>query len=265
MVKKVVALDIGGTNIRCGLVFGKRILSLSRAKTPKTKREFLNLITSMIAEKIGPDVSGIGVGFPSPIKNSSVTTKAPNLPIQNFPLADYLKKKFRKKVLVKNDASCVALAEAKLGERKKNLLVMTLGTGIGGGIIINGEEYSGGGLGAEFGFMLINGRYLEDSWKETKRKMGGLLMSEVMVKHPKKAERLFCEVGDYLGQAIASLINIFSPDAFVLTGGPRECGRRLLLPIQRGVKKYQFIPKKVPIIWSSLSEPGLLGAGLLIK
>jgi glucokinase len=162
---KIVALDIGGTNTRVALVKNGRVLKYLKKPTPKTKENFLKNIADMISSVIDKEVKAIGVGCPGPLANG-VILNPPNLPLRNFNFKKFLEKRFRKKVVIENDAKCVALAELKLGCRKKNFIILTLGTGIGSGIVINGCVYKGshGYAGEISGIILDKGKYFETLW-----------------------------------------------------------------------------------------------------
>jgi len=150
------------------------------------------------------------------------------------------------RIEIENDANCAALAEARFGIKKKNFLVLTLGTGIGGGIIINGELYKGRSSAGEFWEMIINqGKGFEYYYKKSKN----------------NKEKL----ADILGQGIASLISVLDPEAIVLTGGMRNLGKSFLNNIKKETKKY--IPQnRIPkIMWSNIKYPSLIGASLLFK
>jgi glucokinase len=210
-------------------------------------------IFSLMAE----DVKAIGVGSPGPLKNG-IIQNPPNLPFRNFNLKKYLEMQFKKRVVIENDAKCVAIAEANLGCRKKNFIILTLGTGIGGGIIINGKLYKGDGNAGELGHIILdNGKDFESLWKEKGGKIKELFEN-------KEKEKLKI-VSKYLGQGIASLINVFDPEVVIIAGGVRENGNRFLNMIKKEVKKYQIIPRNVEIKFSKLEHPGILGASLLVR
>ena len=210
-----------------------------------------------ISKLITNDVKGIGVGSPGPLENG-IIKNPPNLPFRNFNLKKYLQDKFRKKVVIENDAKCVALAESKLGCKKKNFIILTLGTGIGGGVIINNQLYKGQGCAGELGHIILdNGKDFESLWKEK-----GKQIKELFEKNDKKKLN---RVAMYLGQGIGSLINIFDPEIIVIAGGVRENGNKFLDMIKRNVKKYQIIPRNIEIKFSKLEHPGVLGAGLLVR
>lgn len=267
MVKPVIAFDIGGTSIRAALVSGMKVSSLGRVSTPQSKDEFLSVVCSLVEERLTVPVRGIGIGFPGQVKGGKVT-KAPNLPINNFNLQKFLEKKFGLKVVLHNDAGCVALAERAFGCKKDNFLVVTLGTGIGGGMVINGSEYRGTGFGAEFGHIIIRERFLEFLWQNTRKRVRSKfhtsLMSDLVSNRSKEAKVIVDDTADYLSQGLASLITALDPEVVILAGGVRECGSKLLNPINKHIRKYLFLSKQTPVRWTSLKEPGILGAGLLV-
>ncbi len=270
MRKKVIAFDIGGTNIRCGLIQGRKILKLIRRDTPKTQKAFLNSIVEMGLSFIDNDVIGIGVGFPSPVKDG-VVKNPPNIDIKNFNLKKYLEKKFRKRVVIANDVDCAALAELKIGIKKKNFFMIALGTGIGGGIVIDGKLYHGGsGYGSELGHILIRGRDFESLWKGTKKKIEkefgkGVLVRDLCKMRNKKAREILEEASDYLGEGIASVISVLDSKVVVLGGGVKDSGKVFLKMVNKAVWKNSFLPKKVKVIFGKLNEPGILGASFLLE
>lgn len=270
---KVIAIDLGGTNMRVGLAEGNGIVRYVKKDTPKKSKELLDTLVSSIEEVIARDkISGIGIAMPGPLKEG-VVKNPPNLALKNFNLKKYLEKKFKTKVEICNDADCVALAEAKLGCKKKNFIILTLGTGVGGGIVINGELYHGKGYGGELGHLVLNdGKFFEDlvAGKRlnplTKKKFGReMMIKDLMDEKSKKADAIVDEFADYLGQGIGSLINVFDPEVVVIAGGVRESGNKFLNKIKKAAKKYVILPTKTKIEWSKLDHPGILGAGLLVK
>ena len=259
-MSKVIAVDLGGTNIRVALVDGNKILKYLKESTPKNQNKLLKKMSEMISCLISNDVKAIGVGSPGPLANG-IIINPPNLPFRNFNLKKYLQDKFKKRVAIENDAKCVALAESKLGCRKKNFIILTLGTGIGGGIIINNMLYTGshGYAGEINGIVLDNGKSFEALWKEKK---GNIKIKELFDKKDKKKLET---VSNYLGQGIASLINIFDPEVVILMGGAREAGKPFLNMIKNHARKYVVLPTVPEIKWSKLEHPGILGASLLVR
>ena len=135
---KVVAVDLGGTNLRVSLVDSSKIIKYIKNKTPKNERDLVNLLFKNIELLMEKDVRGIGVACPGPLKDG-IIRNPPNLPFKDYNLKAALEKRFKKKVELFNDAHCVALAEYNFGVKKKNFIILTLGTGVGGGIIADGK------------------------------------------------------------------------------------------------------------------------------
>lgn len=267
---EVIAVDLGGTFLRVGLVKNNQILKYIKKPTPRNKDNLIKELFLSIELLINKNIKGIGIASPGPLKNG-IIKNPPNLPLQNYNLKKELLKKFKKKVEIENDASCVALAEAKFGCKKKNFFVLTLGTGIGGGIIINGKLYKGEGYAGELGHIILNNeRDFEDLWKDRRRLSKKyfsqiLLIKDLLKIKDKRARKILNETSNYLGQGIASLINIFDPEVVILSGGIRETGDKFLNMIKKQINKYTILPKKTFIRWTKLKHSGILGASLLIK
>lgn len=257
-MSKVIAIDLGGTNLRTAVVKDNRILKYIKKKTPKNQKKLLDEMCDSISQVIDDSVKAICIGSPGPL-SEGIILNPPNLPFRNFNLKKYLENKFRKKVIIENDAKCVALAESRLGCKKENFIILTLGTGIGGGIIIDNKVYMGShGYAGELGHMIIDdGKDMEKLWRQKSRNIKELLQKRDF----KTLER----VTRHLGQGIASLINAFDPEIVILMGGAREAGQPFLNMIKNHVKDYVVLPKIPEIKWSKLEHPGIMGASLLVK
>jgi glucokinase len=259
---KIVAVDLGGTNLRAALIKDGKILRYTKKPTPKTKDEILKTLIEVISEVFDKDVKAIGMGCPGPLKDG-VIQNPPNLPLKNFNLKKFLQKKFKVRIEIDNDAKCVAIAESKLGCKKKNFIIFTLGTGIGGGIIINNNLYKGMGNAGEFGSIILDNKKSFEKWWQEYRK--DFIIKDLIKSGDSHSKDILEKLTNYLGQGIGSLINVFDPEVVVLMGGAREAGNRFLNMIKQEAYKYTIFPKKTPIIWSKIDHPGLLGASLLIK
>ncbi len=288
----IVGLDLGGTNISVGLLKNNKIVKLLKLPTYANKgkkaviKQIIKAIELIISGINKKNISGIGLGVPGPCDyKKGILIKPPNLPFRNVNLKNIIKKKFKKKVVMENDAGCVALAEKRfgVGRNKKNFVVLTLGTGIGGGLIINNELYHGLGNGGELGHMSIkfdgpkskcgNDGCLEvlasgtAITKRAKKILGKELkaseLTKLVRKGNKKAKRILEESGKYLGVGLSNFVNIFNPELIILSGGVREGGNILLNCTKKEMKKRALFNTKV--VWSKLKEPGVLGAASLIK
>ena len=201
---KVVAVDLGGTNLRAALVRDGNILNYVKRPTPKTKEGLLKVLIEVISEVFGYDVKAIGMGSPGPLKNG-VILNPPNIALKNFNLKKFLRNKFKVRVEVENDAKCAALAEMTYGVKKKNFVILTLGTGIGGGIIINGKLYKGRGNAGEIGHTIIDDdKDIETHWqnyrKMSKKYFGKILtINELCKSRDKRARKIIKYVSLYLG------------------------------------------------------------------
>jgi len=269
MGKKIIGVDLGGTNLRVALIEDNKILKYVKEKTPNEKQKLLDLMTGLIKGFMSKEIKGISVASPGPLNNGKIKN-SPNLPLKNFNLKKYLKEKFKKRVEIVNDAQAVAIAESRLGCKKKNFFVLTLGTGIGGGIIINGETYNGKGYAGELGHLVLNNETYEELWQKERERYkkyfgGKIKIKELLEINNLQSRKLVRETAEILGKGIGSLINIFDPEIVILSGGIKETGNKFLSQIKKSTKKYVLIPHFPPIKWSGLNHPGVLGAGLLIK
>lgn len=266
MNKKIIAVDLGGTHIRVSLVKNLKIINYIKEKTPKNKKELLEKLDFLISDLMDKDVYGIAVASPGPLKNG-VIKNTPNLDLRYFDLKNYLKKRYKVRVEVENDAKCVALAESKLGYKKKNFIILTLGTGIGGGIIIDGKLYKGfDGYAGEVGHMIVDdGKSFEEIWQFLRRKCNNAYLGELLKRKDKFSKNMIEDTSFYLGIGISSLINIFDPEIVVLAGGVKGSGEKFLKKVRKYSSPHTIIPRKVPIVWTKLDHSGTLGAALLFE
>lgn len=266
---KIIAMDMGGTNLRIALIQNNKILKYYKEKTPKTSQGIKARIFELVEDYMSKEVKGIAISSPGPLKNGTIKNP-PNLPLRNYNLKKALQDKFKIPAEVKNDADCVAYAELKLGCKRKNFIILTLGTGIGGGVVIDGKLYRGEGYAGELGHIILdNGKDFESLAaskrlnKVTTQAFGeSKLFHELMKMKDPKAKKIQNEFAEYYGQGIASLIHCFDPEAVILAGGIKECGSRFLTMVKSHAAKYFRLPKKTPILWSKIDHPGVLGASL---
>jgi predicted NBD/HSP70 family sugar kinase len=274
-----IAIDIGGTSIKSAIVYKNEILEFVKTKTPKEKLNFLKELYHHIERFSDKKIKNIGISCAGVVSEGKVFV-SPNLPIKNFNLKSYLQKKFpKKKFEIENDGSCAVLAESKF-TKNKNLIVITLGTGIGGGILIDGKIYKGKGFAGEIGhFILDNKKDFEElaspksimkSIKKTSpKKFSKNSKTEEIKKFlnekTKQSREIKSKITDYLGQGIAGLTTILDPDEIILTGGLTKLGKPFLNEIKSKTKKYSFLPREPKIKISKLKNPEILGASFLLK
>ena len=312
-MKKVVAgVDIGGTNTVYGLVDEKgKVLSQGSFKTtdyPKVEN-FVTALTGAIRKLLTADkeykLAGIGIGAPDANYHRGTIEHAPNLAWKGIvPLADLIKKNINVPVVVTNDANAAAMGEMIFGGAKKmkDFIVLTLGTGLGSGIVIDGKMvYGHTGFAGELGHMTVvpNGRECGCGRKgcfETYASATGLvktvihLMSEMRDESPLRdipvskltskkiaeaaakkdpiAVRAMNETAEILGFGIINSIVFSSPEAIFLFGGLAQAGELLFKPVRAYLEKNNYVLMKntVKILPSGISESNgaVLGSAALI-
>ena len=265
---EVIAMDIGGTHMRIALVRGRKIVKIEVIDTPKTKTIFLKTLCGLIDKYNSSKVRGIGIGIGGPVFNGKVLD-TPNIPLKKFDLKKYVSKKYKKKVGVDNDVNCFALAELKAGSKDKNFILVAVGTGIGGGIVINGEIVRGRGYAGEFGVMNFGNRNWEDEWNESKKMIEKgfgkeVRFSDLLKKRSRKGDLILKKASADIAKGLASLDAAFDPEVFYLGGGIRESGRTFLKMIQKEYDERIFFKNRKKIKWVTLDNEGLIGASLLV-
>ncbi len=308
-----IGVDLGGTNIATGLIDldSKRILHKISIKTnaPRGAREIAADMKGIIVKlceraKIKMyDLEWIGVATPGVVKNGIVIS-APNLGWVNEPIADILAELTARPTFVANDANCAAYAEAMWGSGvgAPSLVAITLGTGVGGGIVMDGKAWEGiNGFAAEIGHMVIEADGRECACgkrgcleafcsatalvKEAKRMMNlypDSLMWELVGGNIQKMNAVYPFIaqrrGDmaatqvvndfvnYLAIGIANIINVFQPAVVCIGGGISGEGNNLIIPLRQRLKYNSFGTKdertRVEIA-KYRNDAGIIGAGLL--
>lgn len=316
MEKVNIGVDIGGMSLKAGLVNKEgKILYKETIKTDVNKGEnyFLDCLKSLIdslikyAKESNLEVKGIGLGVPGIVNNELKTIEyAPNLNVENLSLIECLKD-FKLPFYLSNDANCAALAEQKFGIAKgyENVILLTLGTGVGGGIVINNKLFEGtSGQGAELGHMVVklNGKkcgcgrrgcfeaYASASallrlTKEEMKKnphslmweyadfklsnVNGLTSFECAKKGDLSANNVVNKYVYYLGEGILNYCNIFRPEVIVLGGGVSNQKEFLTSKVKEYLKENYFGFKKtraVDVLIASLgNDAGIIGAASLLE
>ena len=289
----IVGIDLGGTNIVSGCVaedgsalHGVRSVATGAEEGPDAVvRRIVAAAKESMAETLravpGAELVGIGVGAPGPLDTrSGIVLLTPNLGWVNMPLRARLHEGLGLNTALDNDANCAILGEWWRGAARntRNAIGLTIGTGIGGGIIIDGRLYHGSSdIAGEFGHMTIdaNGRRCKcgnygcieayasgpnialravealESGAESSLPsyVGGdlrLITAQTVYQAAHAGDELALEVvrdtAKFLGAAVASLINIFNPEAVVIVGGVTLAGDSLFEPLSREVSRRAFKP-----------------------
>ena len=309
----VIGIDIGGTGTKFGIVdHDGNVLFSSEISTKKhtTVESFIDdlyIALSELIERSGGSgrIKGIGVGAPNGNFYTGTIEYAPNLPWKGIiPLADLLEAKFKLPVTLTNDANAAAIGEMMYGAAKgmKDFIMITLGTGVGSGIVANGQLiYGHDGFAGELGHTIVipDGRYHKGTGKKgpleayasatgvrlttiemlEKTKEPSLLRDvpveqldskavyEAAVQGDKVALEVFEFTGKILGLSLANAIMFSSPEAIILFGGLTKAGDLILKPTKQHMEEnlIQVFQNKVKILVSHLkeSDAAILGASAL--
>lgn len=290
-----IGVDVGATKISSGLVWNGQIPKI--IKIPTEVQQGNKTIISNIIKAIqvfdNPKAKAIGIGIAGAIdRKNGVVVSSPNLPkgFINIELKKIIEKEFHKPVTIENDAHCFALAESVYGAgAKANIVIgLTLGTGIGGGIIFNKRIYHGrDGLAGEIGHMTVvedgllcncgqrghlevygAGKGMVRLYEDlTGKTQNTFFIEAAAIKKDKMALRVIEVMSNVLGIGLANIINIFNPDIIVLGGGMA----RVKLLTKPAIKKARAgviypILAKTPIVTSKLGDASpVLGAALITR
>jgi len=263
-----VGVDIGGTKALAVRLDGSQIVDESRFEVERTA-ETIDAVTRSIESVFDDSVQAIGVGVAGLVKPDDGTLVwGPHVPGTNLAIRSAVAERFGVRAYVDNDANAAAFAELSIGAAReyRNVLFVTLGTGIGGAVIIDGSLYRGGGFAGEWGHVQvdING-VLCDCGKrgcwETRASGPGLvrLANEVVNQNPdsslarilgagaitgesvvaaadagdETARALVTEVGRSFGQGLAGLVAVFDPELVLVGGGLGSIGESIIGPARR--------------------------------
>ena len=302
-----IGIDLGGTAIKCGLINKDGDIIWNRTEPTEANQAAERIfarIKSSIYEAIkhgkgkNANISGIGIGIPGIIEEGILVGGANNLPGWGMvPIKAMLIKEFNRQVYVENDANLMGLAESRFGSAKdvKNVIFLTIGTGIGGAMILNGNVYGGyRNRGGEFGHIIIHkdGRqcscgskgcleqyastsaliseYIELIEADTigpDIEIDGKYIVEKYLENDMLAVEAMNYHFDNLAAGISSLINIFAPETVVVGGGISEAGDFYIENIRQRVFRIamQETSSHTSIKQASLgNNAGMLGASIMV-
>ncbi len=304
MKNMIIGVDVGGTNIKLGLINDQgEIVSRNRLVTKSYVSDPIKLIQAL-AQAIQSllkennvaikDVKGIGIGLPGLVDPmTGVVIFLPNIPgWKNIPLGKRLYQLLKVPIFLDNDVNVITLGEWRFGAGigADNMVGMTLGTGVGAGLILNGALFRGPGFSAgELGHVPINlkgpkcncpsfacletyvgNKRLQERAGRIFRKKN-IALEEVFAlakKGDKKAVRFWQEAGDYVGSALVGVVNLLNPTKIVIGGGVSNNARFLFPSIRRQIKQRAMpVPAKmVKVVRAKLGDDaGLIGAGVLVE
>ncbi|WP_298391684.1 ROK family protein [Hydrotalea sp.] len=309
-----IGIDIGGTGTKFGIVDRLGNVLFSSEISTKKHTEIETFITDLqenlapLIEKAGGigRIKGIGVGAPNGNYYTGTVEYAPNLPWKGIlPLAKLVQDEFKLPVVLTNDANAAALGEMMYGAAKgmKDFIMITLGTGVGSGIVANGKLiYGHDGFAGELGHTTIipDGRHHPGTGKKgslesyasatgvtttalellannkresvlrkiSKEKIDSKKVYEAAIAGDALAQEIFEFTGKILGMALANFIMFSSPEAIILFGGLTKAGDLILSPTKKHMEEnlIQVFQNKVKILVSHLNESdaAILGASALV-
>lgn len=313
---KRIGIDVGGTNVKIALVDGdgKIIYSNSVPTYAQMGYEYtVNNIKQAIRELMKEtntepkDIQGIGFDFPGQVDcKTGVVKLAPNIPgWVNVPIAQMIEDEFHIPTRIDNDVRCAALGELKFGAGRgcENFVCITVGTGIGSGIVINGKVVRGAANAAgEIGHIKLQmedgplcgcgdtgcleafasgpsivamaHEYLKGGKSAKFRELAGdgeitpYIVAKAAEAGDPVAKRIFEIMGYYIGMGLTSVINLLNPEKIIVGGGVAECGDLLLDPIRRTVNERAMVVQRqsVEIVPAELgNSAGVIGASMLVE
>jgi glucokinase len=290
----VIGVDVGGTKILAGVIdresrIGRRI---ERPTPVSSAGALIQAVEDTVSELLEPGIAALGFGIPGTIDQPrGRVVFAPNIPLADYDLREWMQQRFELPVGMDNDANAAAFAEASIGAGRGSrfLVMLTLGTGVGGGLILDGRPYRGAvGAAAELGHIVVEhdgppcqgvctGRgHLESlasgtaGGKEARALWGDAANAHDLVQRAQVGDEAavaaLVEIGHVLGSGIGSLVNIFNPEVVVVGGGFAAAGDLLLEPARERVHREALEPARdlVRIVPALLgSDAGLVGAGMV--
>jgi glucokinase len=273
----VIGIDLGGTNIRAGLVTDGRIDKLVSTLVPAggQVQHVLDELFFLTDKIIGEEVKGIGIGVPGLVDpDTGVVFDVINIPAwQEVPLQQLMEKRYHLPVMINNDANCFALGEYCFGKGRdqKNMVGLAIGTGLGAGIILNGQLYSGmNGAAGEFGMIPYLDKYIEyyasGQFFQNCYGLDGSVVYQQALNGEEKGIRLYKEFGMHLGNAIKTILYALDLECIVLGGSVRHAFPYFSAAMWEQVKTLAFsrTVKQLKIEISELENSAILGAAGLV-
>ncbi len=298
----IVGVDVGGTNVKFGIVnLSGKIILRTRLETKRyisNKKVLIEAIAAEILRLLKENqlsirnVRGVGMGLPGLIDSESgIVDFLPNIPgWKNVPLAELLSKKIKVPVKIENDVNLITLGEWKFGAGRncKDLVCMTLGTGVGGGLILDNKIYRGQGFVAgEIGHMPLNEngpacncggwgcfeRYVGN--QQLQKKAADIFhqkdirledVYERALKGDQRAARFWFAAGEHIGNALVGVVNLLNPRLVIIGGGVSNNLKFMKPAIESAIAKraMRVQAKMVKIVKAQLGDDaGILGAKVL--
>jgi glucokinase len=280
-----IGIDWGGTCIKAAIVDGANVRGFARVDTPVGPTAILDAIAGLV-RVLDPRAASIGLAIPGEVRDDGRCWRLPNVPgFEDVNIAAELKQRTGLPVGVENDATAAALAERLFGwgNTYSSFLLVTLGTGVGGGLVLDGQLRRGrSGFAGEIGHVLVSSA--PDAWlcgcgkrgcMEAYAGTAGLLraygggahtIQQIADAGGDAAEVVWKQLGESLGSGLGSINNTLDLDAIVFSGGVTNSLSRFEGHIRAGLKSRAFAPPiaDLPLVTSKLGEhAGVIGAAHL--
>ena len=273
---RLLGIDIGGTNIRVGLVDENELVRVESTLVRKdgSEKEIINDLLGLISKFDYKKIEGAGVGVPSIVE----VEKGIVFDVQNIPswkevhLKEILESNFKIPVYINNDANCFAVGEKYFGKVKmyKNIVGLIIGTGLGAGIIINNKLYEGTNCGAgEFGMIPFKDKnyeyYCSGQYFKNEIGISGKELSEKAANNNSSALEIFKNFGSNLGDAIKLMMYALDPDVIVLGGSVSKSFRFFKEEMWKSIRNFAYTNSvdKIKIEISEKENIAILGAAAL--
>lgn len=276
MATKVIGIDLGATNIRGAVVSGASLADIVsvRIRSDGVMEDVLEDIFTVIDALMEPGIAGIGIGVPSVVDvEAGIVYDVQYIPSWvEVPLKRLLEAKYRKPVFVNNDANCFAVGEYYFGKGRglSSMVGLTIGTGLGGGLIIHHKLFAGYNCGAgEIGLLPYKDNILEfycsGSFFKNVYGLDGVKVYEAARAGDGRALELYGELGTHVGQAIKTAVYAYDPEICVLGGSVSQAYDLFSATMWKEIRTlvYAKTLERIRIEVSDLKNSGILGAAAL--
>lgn len=273
-MKNVIGVDLGGTNVRAGMVSGSGLLKTAKStlESAGSRYDVLRVIYNVIDKVINKNTAAIGVGVPSVVDTAKgIVYDVVNIPSwKRVPLKKLLEERYRIPVKINNDANCFVMGEKCFGKgrRAKNLVGLIIGTGLGAGIIINDKLYEGYNCGAgEFGMIPFKDDILETYCSgQYFQKFYNVSGAHLYENRDKQTVSIFTEFGKNMAEAIKIIVYSYDPEMIILGGSVSKAYPLFKTAMLEGMKSFAYSRtiKNLKLYVTRLEYPGVLGAAGLV-
>jgi len=278
MEHAILGLDIGGTSIKAGLLLGGQLQAIRTIPTPALESQelILETLANFIESYLPQSFAGIGIGIPGLVDpKQGIVLGLANIPsFQHVELRNFLVNRFGKPVWINNDANCFVLGvhQFGVGQGYQNLVGITLGTGVGAGIIIHGKLYSGVNSAAG---EWCGAPYLDRTFEDY---CSGKFFNRVYQSKPKALAKLaqegdelalqaFDEFGKHVGELLKVILYSLAPEAIVLGGSIRKTFPLFEKSMWKTLQTFAYpsVLEKLQVLVSDLDETAIHGAVALVE